>query len=271
MEIVLRVGSLGEFMDRARSVARAGDARSPVDLPKSRLSMYFETQDDLDDAVASAWVHIHNPKAFDRLPSFASPEADPLYAVDRPMRERIDRSFGRQPPWVRRQVEGGIDTVGTVGISVVESMNFAVLLFGVRLAMEHLAFLARFLRMQDPFAIQVTSDRKIVYFFPIDARGKVLAMYVQMQPDDDRLLHGLDRVVRSGGEVAFLMPGTVRALDALAAFRGGVVSDLPLDDMLETRLAFGPNGALARVVPHRLTQQEIESLSVLPGSRVRAA
>lgn len=271
MEIVLRVGTLAEFMGKARNIAQAGDARSRVALPDSRLSLYFETQDDLDEAVASAWVHTHDAQAFAQFPTFARPEADPLFGVDRHTIERIDRSYGRQPPWVRREAEGGMDTLGTVGISTQEDVNLAVLLFGVRLAMEHLAFLVRFLKTGDPFVFRVTEDRKIFYAFPVGARNRLLGMYVQMRPEDDPLLHGLQRVMDTGGEVALLLPGTVEALDALATFPGGTIADLPVGEMLETRVAFESQGTLTKVASRGLTHQEIASLSPLPGSQVRAA
>jgi len=271
MEVILRVGSLTEFMGRARNVAQAGDSRSPVDLSDSRLSLYFETQDDLDDAVASAWVHTHDAQAFTQFPTFARPEADPLYGVDPVRIERIDRSYGKQPPWERRGAVGGMDVLGTLGTSTRDGMNLAVLLFGVRLAMEHLAFLVRFLKTGEPFFFRVTEDRKIWYAFPVGARNRMLGMYVQMRPEDDHLLQGLQRVMDTGGEVVLLLPGTVSALDALATFRGGHIRDLPVEEMLETRIAFEPQGTLTKVASRRLTQQEIESIGVLPGSRVKAA
>ena len=136
---------------------------------------------------------------------------------------------------------------------------------------EHLALLVRFLKSGDPFVFRVTADRKIFYAFPVGARNRLLGMYVQMRPEDDPLLHGLQRVMDTGGEVALLLPGTVRALDALATFPGGSIDDLPMGEMLETRVAFGLHGELSKVESHRLTPQEIGSLSPLPGLRVRAA
>ena len=270
MEVVLRVGTLAEFMARARDVAKAGDARIPLALPDSRLSIYFETKDDLDDAIASAWVHTHDAEAFARFSTFARPEADPLFGMDLSKIEHIDRTYGRKPPWDRRETEGGIDTLGTVGISAREDVNLAVLFFGVRLAMEHLAFLDRFLKSGEPFGLRVTEDRKIFYGFPIGARNRLVGMYVQMQPEDEPLLRGLERVVSTGGEVAFLLPGTVRALDAMTTFSGGSVDELPMEEMLEVRMATGLHGGLHKIESRGLTQQEIESLTPLPGLRAMA-
>ncbi|WP_226833443.1 hypothetical protein, partial [Acidithiobacillus caldus] len=270
MEISLRVGTAEAFFKKAREVALIGDERRPLDLAKPRLSMIFETQDDLDDAIASAWVHCHNPEAFSRFPSFARPTADPLSALDRATLERIDRSFGKQPPWIRRQSDGGMDVRGTIGISVLEGSNLAVLLVGVRLAMEHLAFLARYMNIRDNIEIRVTPDRKILYIFPLE-RQRPLGMYVQMQPQDDHLIQGLSRVIHSGGAVAILIPKTVNALDCLDRFQGGMLSELPLSEMLETRLSFSGHGQRATTVPQRLTEQEIFSLGALPASRVTAA
>jgi hypothetical protein len=43
-----------------------------------------------------------------------------------------------------------------------------------------------------------------------------------------------------------------------------------VEEMLETWIAFEPQGTLTKVASCRLTQQEIESIGVLPGSRVEA-
>ena len=65
---------------------------------------------------------------------------------------------------------------------------------------EHLALLVRFLKSGDPFVFRVTADRKIFYAFPVGARNRLLGMYVQMRPEDDPLLHGLQRVMDTGGK-----------------------------------------------------------------------
>ncbi len=266
MEIVLRVGTISEFFATAKEIAVAGDTRQAVALPQSRLSLVFETQEDVDNAIASAWVHTHEPQSFLQFTSFAHHSVDPLYDRGRDVWQKIDRAFHHQPPWIRRESEGGMDTRGTIGVTLSGQPDLAVLPICVRLAFEHLAFLSRFVQRQDGIEIKVTPDRRVYFLFSIDRRSK-LGMYVQMQPQDDPLIEGLERVIHRGGDVVILVPKTIDALETLDEFRGGLLNTLPLEEMLETRLSFSARGHTAgRVSTRRLTAEEIESVGPVPAA-----
>jgi len=256
METELRVGTLGEVLSRAAMVARAADKRRPLVVSEGRQTILFETQDDVNDALASAWLHRYHERIFQVFPSFAKVAADPLAGFDAHVRRQMARGMAKgDAPWRRRDKEGGVDTIGTIAIAEKETGNLAVLVFGLRLAMEHLAFLTLWTDPHVRVDVRMMGNQRLFYEFDTGRGRPPLGMYVQMQPQDERFVEEFRRVRDCGGEVVIVVPKTLSALDGMVGFPGGTGVALPWAEMSERRLIPGRKGPRAGTRP--LTPDEI--------------
>ncbi|MHB8252112.1 MAG: hypothetical protein ACYDEV_00070 [Acidiferrobacter sp.] len=256
METELRVGTLGEVLSRAAIVARAADERRPLVVSEGRQTILFETQDDVNDALASAWLHRYHERIFQVFPSFAKVAADPLAGFDAHVRRQMARGMAKgDAPWRRRDKEGGVDTIGTIAIAEKGTGNLAVLVFGLRLAMEHLAFLTLWTDPHVRVDVRMMGNQRLFYEFDTGRGRPPLGMYVQMQPQDERFVEEFRRVRDCGGEVVIVVPKTLSALDGMVGFPGGTGVALPWAEMSERRLIPGRKGPRADTRP--LTPDEI--------------
>lgn len=95
-----------------------------------------------NEQLAAAWLHRYYRSAFDRFHSFQE-RASLIFGDSTP--ESIAKLSGTlresDVPWIRRESEGGCDTVGAIAVRKNGRLGTPVLLFGLSSPMEHLALL----------------------------------------------------------------------------------------------------------------------------------
>lgn len=212
MKVEIKTGHFNEWYDKAKGIAMLGDSRKEIELEKSKYTLIMENMDDVNDAYASAFLHRFKPDSFRKYPTFNTPIVDPLYGLDNDNIEKVASGLTKyDEPWLRRQNEGGVDTLGTFSLSNDPTMNIVVFLLLLRLPMEHLAFLSSWTNSKHPFNIRITDDNKIFYeFFELsDKHFRNLVLYAQMSEDDSGLIKRVKNILNSKGHVFFATPKTL--------------------------------------------------------------
>lgn len=218
MEISVREGNMESFFSHAQTVAEHGEHRIYTPDAKNRLELIFETQEEAYDALASAWIHRFRPSAFHRFHTFNALSADPLYGSTK--KEGLTQKLVRNiplpdVPWLRRQMEGGVDTFGTLGIS--NNDQEGVIIFGMRLAMEHLAFLSVWLNKQANWEVQMGESNSVTgtpVMLRFSSPEQVpLGLYFQMLPEDQPLVERFNQILAKKGQARVVTPTTLVALD----------------------------------------------------------
>lgn len=215
MEVEIRAGSFGDWYKKAAEVASAADSRKKIDLKSSKYTVILENEDDVNDAYASAYLHRYHLESFRRYPTFINPNFDPLYGFSSEKLRKISSGLGiMDEPWVRRQKEGGVDTIGTFAMKPEEGL--IIFLFMLRLPMEHLAFLNAWL--ENPLDIKIIDSNKILYRFLRKIKPNIIQEFgtiINMEENEVSKLDIAKKIMESNGKILFATPKTVDSHFAL--------------------------------------------------------
>lgn len=139
MELSIVKGKPDDFFNQATAIASSGDSQRKLKSDQKSKALYLRTDDDVNNAYASAWLHRFHPRAFEAFDGFDNPVIDPLTPVvmgnaGRKMGDRLGK-YGA--PWVRHE-RGGVDFMGSLAIH--PQTGDVTVIVGCQLVMEHLAF-----------------------------------------------------------------------------------------------------------------------------------
>jgi hypothetical protein len=217
MEVEIRTGNFGDWYKKAAEIANVADSRKKTNLKSSKYTLILESEDDVNDAYASAFLHRYYPKSFNWYPSFKNPNTDPLYGFNEENIGKISSGLTMMDePWVRRIKEGGVDTIGTFVMNQIEKVIIFLLM--LRLPMEHLAFLIKW--TGNPSEIKIIDDNKILYRFIRKIKlneFQEFATEIIMEQSESPKLDIAKKIMKNGGKILFATPTTVRSHSALIA------------------------------------------------------
>ena len=219
MEVEIRTGNSGDWYKKAAEVANVADSRKRINLKSSKYTLILESEDDVNDAYASAFLHRYYHASFSRYPTFKNPNTDPLYGFSEENIKKISSGLtDMDEPWVRRLKEGGVDTVGTFAIDPLEKI--VIFLLMLRLPMEHLVFLNTWIR--NPLEINITDDNKILYRFirktklnKFQNKIQEFGTYITIEQSEFPKLDIIKKIMEDGGKVLFATPTTATSHFAL--------------------------------------------------------
>lgn len=139
MELSIVKGKPDDFFTQAAAIARSGDDQKKLKSSQKSNILYLQTDDDVNNAYASAWLHRFHPQAFQTFDGFDDPVIDPLtpMVMGNAGKKIGDRLGKYDAPWIRPE-RGGVDFMGSLAVHP-QTGNVTVIV-GCRLAMEHLAF-----------------------------------------------------------------------------------------------------------------------------------
>ncbi|MCL4546160.1 MAG: hypothetical protein M1576_00240 [Deltaproteobacteria bacterium] len=219
MEVEIRTGNFGDWYKKAAEVANVADSRKRTNLKSSKYTLILESEDDVNDAYASAFLHRYYPVSGVANNTFKNPNTDPLYGFSEENIKKISSGLtDMDEPWVRRLKEGGVDTIGTFAIDPVERV--VIFLLMLRLPMEHLAFLNTWIG--NPLEIKITDANKILYRFirkiklnKFQDKFQELGTYITIEQTESSKLDIAKKIMEDGGKVLFATPDTVNSHFAL--------------------------------------------------------
>ena len=228
MKIILSAMSFKSFAAQLLSLVTAADERRPYvedERHEPEEHLYFETQEEVDNAYASAWVHRFHPEAFRIFPGFDDPHVDPmLRAGSGNIGRRLGGQLGKNGvPWIRKQ--DGVDIRGTIGYGIKKDKSSEVILpLGLTLPMEHLAFLATWSKGEmgqtavkiDPTASRILVAMKKRTPKPPYVLEHTVYFPIQFHPEDAIYLESAVNGISRGDPLLLLVPASAEGQEYVA-------------------------------------------------------